>query len=48
MIEESEKNAEADKSRKLVIEESNHAESVCNDTREGDGRVQGPARGRRA
>ena len=32
MIEESEKNAKADKSRKLVIEESNHAESVCNDT----------------
>ena len=32
MIEESEKHAEEDKSRKLVIEESNRAESVCNDT----------------
>ena len=32
MVEESEKYAEADKARKLVIEEANKADSVCADT----------------
>ncbi|KAG9120445.1 70-kilodalton heat shock protein [Ceratobasidium sp. 392] len=32
MLEESEKNAEADKARRVLIEESNRAESVCVDT----------------
>ena len=32
MVEESEKYAEADKARKLVIEEANKADSICADT----------------
>ena len=35
MVEESEKYAEADKERKLVIEEANKADSVCADTEKG-------------
>ncbi|KZV92772.1 heat shock protein 70 [Exidia glandulosa HHB12029] len=35
MIDESEKFAEQDKTRKQLIEESNRAESVCNDTEKG-------------
>ena len=35
MVSESEQYAEADKARKLVIEESNRADSVCADTEKG-------------
>lgn len=36
MLEESEKHAEADKARRVLIEESNRAESVCVDTEKGE------------
>lgn len=35
MVEESEKYAEADKERRLVIEEANKADSVCAETEKG-------------